>query len=90
VARNGMVMTVNVRSSLVAGGLVGLLALGAVACEVENGEPINDPLEEDVEELSSADRRIREETVAGQTMPRNPAVVPLQVAWERTAKELCG
>jgi hypothetical protein len=32
---------------LVAGGLVGLLALGAVACEVENGEPIDDPLEED-------------------------------------------
>ena len=35
-----------VRSSLVAGGLAGLLALGAVACEVDDMNGIDDPLEE--------------------------------------------
>jgi hypothetical protein len=45
-----MVILVKVRSSLVVGGLAGLLALGAVACEVDDMD-IDDPLEEnDLEE----------------------------------------
>jgi hypothetical protein len=37
---------VKVRSSVVAGGLAALLALGAAACEVDDADPIDDPLEE--------------------------------------------
>ena len=37
----------NIRRGAVAGGLAALLALGAVACEVENGDPIDDPLGDD-------------------------------------------
>lgn len=35
-----------VRNGFVAGGLAALLALGAVACQVENGD-IGDPLQDD-------------------------------------------
>jgi hypothetical protein len=40
------VIAVTVRSRLLVCGLAGLLALGAVACEVDDMEPIDDPLEE--------------------------------------------
>jgi hypothetical protein len=41
-----MVIVLRVRSKLFAGGLAGLLALGAVACEVDDMDT-GDPLEEE-------------------------------------------